>query len=556
MAKGKGRRKGSRNRGYFYREGRGWYAKANGRYEPLEYENGDRMRDKNTPLADVKAAYHRLMAGIVDPAPDNSVTLLQVCTAYLAQVNDNGAPATLTVRRNTLFDFCFGLPSRFIPNGKDKPKPKESDYIHKGYSRVQIEDGQQLVDALRLTNVELRHADMMQVDASWGEFDFVLCHGVYSWVPPQMQEKILSIAGQQLTPDGIAYVSYNAFPGWHMRGIVREMMRFHALRFSNPYQQISEARRVLDLVSKHASGAKDAAYNQLIKQEADLLAKCDDSYIFHEHLEAYCEPLYFHEFIGRAREHGLDYLGEPCLGTMAPTNFGTEAHKALKSLARDAIELEQFMDFFSNRTFRKTLLHRAGRKPNYELQPSLVWPMYVSGSGRVKEPPVDYAKGVQTTFLSRTGNPVTTPLPLLKAAIVELTEHWPAAISFEELLTGSCRRLGVEITDHERTQLGRAILLVLTSSDMIEVFVEPSKFSLTPGEKPLASALAREQAKSGPLITTCRHEVARLAPAEQRVIQALDGTNNVTDVARITKTSKDLIRQQIEQFARLPVIVS
>ena len=174
----------------------------------------------------------------------------------------------------------------------------------------------------------------------------------------------------------------------------------------------------------------------------------------------------------------------------------------------------------------------------------------------MKEPPVDYAKGVQTTFLSRSGNPVTTPMPLLKAAMVELTEHWPMAMSFDELLFASCRRLDADVTDHERTLLGRAILLVLTSSDMIEVSLEPSKFSLTPGERPLASALAREQAKTGPLVTTCRHEVAKLARAEQYAIQALDGTNSVTDVARITKTSKDVVRRQIEHFARLPLIMS
>ena len=407
-----------------------------------------------------------------------------------------------------------------------------------------------MVAALGLKNIDLRHADLMEVDASWGEFDFVLCHGVYSWVPPALQSKILSIAAEQLTPHGIAYVSYNAYPGWHMRGVVREMMRYHALRFDNPHRRIAEARRILELVSKHAAGTKDSAYNQLLKNEAELLNTCDDHYIYHEHLEEYCEPLYFHEFIARAHEHGLDYLGEPHLGSMTPTNFGADAHQALKSLSHDAIELEQFMDYFSNRTFRETLLHHAGRKPNYELQPSLVWPMYISGGGRVQEPPINFTKGVQTTFLSRSGAPVTTPMPLLKAAIVELTERWPAAVRFDELLAASCVRLGVEVTDHERTLLGRAILLVLTTADMVEVSLEPSKFTISPGEKPVASALARQQAKLEPIVTTGRHEATRLAPAEQHAIQALDGANSVADVARLTKTSKDVVRVQIERFAR------
>jgi methyltransferase-like protein len=374
-------------------------------------------------------------------------------------------------------------------------------------------------------------------------------------VPPALQNKILSIAAEQLAPHGVAYVSYNAYPGWHMRGIVREMMRYHAMRYDNPHRRIAEARRILEVVPKHAAGATNAAYNQLLKFEADLLNRCDDHYIYHEHLEEHCQPLYFHEFIGRAREQGLDYLGEPHIGAMTPMNFGAEGNQALKSLSRDAIELEQFMDYFSNRTFRETLLHRAGRQPNYELQPSLVWPMYISGGGRPKEPPIDFTKGVQTTFISRAGNPVTTPLPLLKAAIVELTQRWPAAVSFGDLFAACCRRLELEGTEHARTLLGRAILLVLTTSDMVEVSIEPSMFTVAPGDKPLASPLAREQAKSGPVVTNLRHEPAALPPADQRALPALDGTNTAANIARLTKTSADVARSQIERFARMALLV-
>lgn len=137
----KGRPKGSRNRGFFFRDGRGWFTKVGGRFVPLEYENGDRMRDKNTPLADVKAAYFRLMAAPAEPSREADVSILQVCTAYLAMVEDSGAASTFTSRQNTLFDFCFGLPSRFIArNGNSPPKPQASDYIHKGYGRMPVSE--------------------------------------------------------------------------------------------------------------------------------------------------------------------------------------------------------------------------------------------------------------------------------------------------------------------------------------------------------------------------------------------------------------------------------
>ena len=82
---------------------------------PLEYDNGDRMRDQNTPQTDVKTAYHRIMAApVVPPEDGQDVSVLQVCLAYLATVEDSGAPSTFISRQNTLFEFCYGLPSRFI----------------------------------------------------------------------------------------------------------------------------------------------------------------------------------------------------------------------------------------------------------------------------------------------------------------------------------------------------------------------------------------------------------------------------------------------------------
>ncbi len=140
MAKGKGRRKGSRNRGYFFKKGRGWVANIKGHQVPLEYDNGDRMRDQNTPQADVKAAYHRMMAAPDEPVDDGSdVSVLQVCLAYLRKVEDSGAKSTFISRQNTLFDFCYGLPSRFIErNGKQPPKPKAGDYAHDGFGQMSV----------------------------------------------------------------------------------------------------------------------------------------------------------------------------------------------------------------------------------------------------------------------------------------------------------------------------------------------------------------------------------------------------------------------------------
>jgi hypothetical protein len=164
MAKRKGREQGSRNRGFFYRVGRGWGATIAGKFVPLEYLSGERMLDKATPIADVKAAFIRAIAAngaaksVMEVQPSNTVTATasagstneqsesltawDVCMAYLAEAKATGAETTYKARAGILFDFCFGLPARFRPDddpdAPPKPKPKKSDYIHNGYDQLPV----------------------------------------------------------------------------------------------------------------------------------------------------------------------------------------------------------------------------------------------------------------------------------------------------------------------------------------------------------------------------------------------------------------------------------
>src|SRR5262245_31623646 len=115
----------------------------------------------------------------------------------------------------------------------------QSRFLGIDQSARQIADGQKIVEALGLTNVELKQLSITDVDAGFGAFDYIVCHGVYSWVPATVQDKILEVCATNLAPQGVAYVSYNTYPGWHMRGMLRNIMCYHARRFDDP----SGARR-------------------------------------------------------------------------------------------------------------------------------------------------------------------------------------------------------------------------------------------------------------------------------------------------------------------------
>ena len=102
----------------------------------------------------------------------------------------------------------------------------ESTFLGLDAAGSAVARGQEQIAALGLTNVTLLHVDLLDA-SNLGTYDYVIAHGLYSWVPPSVQERVLAIASEALAPNGVAFVSYNALPGCHVRNAMRQMMRWH-----------------------------------------------------------------------------------------------------------------------------------------------------------------------------------------------------------------------------------------------------------------------------------------------------------------------------------------
>src|SRR5262249_2639278 len=163
-----------------------------------------------------------------------------------------------------------------------------SRFVGIDLSRRQIEDGRRVVAELGLSNVELRHLSILDVDDGFGEFDYVVCHGVYSWVPEPVQDKILAIGARHLAPHGVAYVSSNTYPGWHGRGLLRDLLRFHAGTDGPGPQRVARARQVFEFLRRIREGPGGnfgRTFWRFLTEELEGLQQLPDSYLLHEHLE-------------------------------------------------------------------------------------------------------------------------------------------------------------------------------------------------------------------------------------------------------------------------------
>ncbi|HQY87069.1 MAG TPA: class I SAM-dependent methyltransferase [Tepidisphaeraceae bacterium] len=499
-------------------------------------------------------------AGSYDAVPYRGQPFKQTHPAMLAAVARMvglDAPAAETCRVLEL-GCCDG--GNLIPMAEEQPR---ATFVGIDYSPVQIEMGRKRVTQLGLKNLDLRPISILDFPADEGPFDYIISHGVFSWVPPPVRESILDLCARHLSPNGIAYISYNTFPGWHMSSIVRDMMRYHALRFDTPQRQIQEARLILEFVSRVAAGRHAESYAMFLKAEAELLNRLPDHYLFHEHLEDYCQPYYFKDFVAMARTRGLDFLAESRLAAMAPTNFGPEAEQMLSAISTNVIELEQFMDFLRSRTFRETLLHHAGRTPSYELRPESLRGLFVSSTLRPTVQSLDLRPQVAQTFESHSKHSVSISSPLVKAGLFCLAKAFPASIEFDALITQANAQLDkLKIPRGEPTKdvqsLGKALLTLLTTSDSVDVRTTPSNFITTPTERPSASPYSRLQAPDQTeLIVNRRHESIRLDEFGREVLQRLDGSHSAAEIAQsIGKETTELqVRNSIDHIARLAVLI-
>ena len=137
-------------------------------------------------------------------------------------------------------------------------------------SARQIETGEARRAALGLTNVTLRVADVAAFDAGAGTFDYVIAHGLYSWVPEPVAEAILALIGRLLAPGGVAFVSYNTYPGWHLRGLVRDLLVRNTAGAGSPAERIARARDLLGFVTANAQD-RNRAYGGALRDASSAV---------------------------------------------------------------------------------------------------------------------------------------------------------------------------------------------------------------------------------------------------------------------------------------------
>ena len=390
-----------------------------------------------------------------------------------------------------------------------------------------ITDGKVAIQALGLHNITLHCRDIRDPHPDLGQFDYIVAHGVYSWVNAETRAALMEQIRTHLRPDGFALVSYNTEPGWSMYRPIRALMLWHTRALSRAAEEVGQSRAIVKLIREAMPSAEMPRARFLDTVLAELDAASDD-YIYHEYLEPENHPVWFHQFAQHADHSGLQYVGESAFQAMLADNFPEAVQKTLHTIGTNLLDFEQYRDFLCDRRFRSSILTHRDRDitRTVSLQPLL----NMAISMPLKPPTAD-GDGIVLAHRTHPDLTVHVTQPMHRHAVTLLSNRYPEAIPFPDIAAHCSDAIGRPADAALQTELAM-LFMKLFRKNAAELYTAPPPVTATVAEHPVAPPLVRWLASQERIICSPRHEMFRLNPLETAVTTLLDGTRDQGALAK------------------------
>jgi methyltransferase-like protein/16S rRNA G527 N7-methylase RsmG len=437
-----------------------------------------------------------------------------------------------------------------IPMAMEYP---DSQFVGIDVADRPIARATQLASDLEVPNARFRVADLRQLGGQPGECDYLIAHGLYSWVAPDVQNRILDLCGRLLATNGIAYISYNAYPAWHVREMTRNMVRIHTAGLEDPVEIRNRAITLLAAIYRSQGG--NEPYRDTIRQEMDRLIAKDPALCFHDDFGPHNAPVYFTEFVRRAASHGLQFLCEADSTDLTrSSDLAAETREALESIA-DPIEREQYYDFLTARGFRRTLLCKTAAPVDRAIPPERLRKLFFASPVKApKMKPEELISDEPLEFATEGGGSITVNQPFVKAVLWQVAQVWPAALGFDEL-RARAEALADPPDGAEAESMLREVVLRMQLPGVIDISIAPWSHAQEVSATPTASRLARYQAKIGNRVTSLRHRPVDLdEPLLRLLLPLLDGSREVkglTGLLAVEESEVDRALLRLHELALL-----
>lgn len=391
----------------------------------------------------------------------------------------------------------------------------------------QIEAGRAAIAAHGLRNARLEVLSLTDLTPAFGAFDYIVAHGLLSWVPPEVQPHVLRVCKENLSPDGVAFINYNALPGWNGVRSIRDMMLMHTAAIEDPAHKVQEAIKFLELMLAGQTG-EDPAWRLTLQQELALLRQSAPWYIFHDHLGTENHAFYLHQFADMADRAGLRYLGDTDLTMMFLGNMAPAIIEALAPLG-DLAKQEQYMDFVRNARFRSSLLCHRERTPQTTVPNDRLLAFGLTS--------VNLAPDFDTTdhdWLAETPRRfgkgfVSTPSGSCALLLTLLHEQGERPITVQGLVELAAQRIGAQQKAALQAQL-LELGIPLAFRGRIQLHEGATGEAASLAARPEVWRYARKQAEQGRIVTNLRHQSVTLDDTMRLFAALWDGSRTRAEI--------------------------
>ncbi len=416
-------------------------------------------------------------------------------------------------------------------------------------SEDQIQEGLAMARELGAANVSLDVKQVGDLCGSSGSFDYIICHGVFSWVTPGAGKDILRVFNHLLSAKGLGYLSYNTWPGWNFRRIIRDLLLSNIDGSAPPVRQVEESRKLLKMFESAVGFEFERPYSMMMSSELRRIMSEPDSYLFHEFLEPENHPVFFHEMAGLLDRAGLVHIADARLSRNELFRLDREQERQAVEISerfRERTVRECFLDFAFHTPFRESIICRKGRVPETAADAGILEKFFFSSAYQAVEGEPDLRTDIDEEFMDPAGQHIFVSRPALKASLEAMHGAWPGALSFDALWNGP----GAGVRKDE-AQAGltpdrfASMLLDLAGKDYIDFRLAAPGLAVVVSGKPEASPLARLQARRGSLVTNLRYESVEIDDFQRDLLQFLDGTRTREDLVNM------LLHSLAERGARI-----
>lgn len=395
-------------------------------------------------------------------------------------------------------------------------------------SAVQIAEGQRLVKELGLEKqISLHCMSITDIPEFFGKFDYIICHGVYSWVPDFVQDGIFQVIQNHLNETGLAYISYNVYPGWKSLEIARDSMLFHTRKVKNEAEKIKHARVMIDFMQQNAR--KGTMFQHIVDNAQSIIQKSQDYYIGHEFLELHNSPCYFIDMTNKAKGFNLAYLSDVNLSSGFAENWGEKIlDELLRASDSDQIVLEQYIDYMTNRQFRQSIfMHQSqvdklNRRINGEKIKKLNFLAHIE---KEVEPSEDHPDSTCFTFKQQATNFYRTKDPKTIHMLEQLSTFNNQVFSFSDAAKVISKEHATADEQHILAQLLQQLVILGLLTPFGEAPVQNAALEKV-SEKPMLSEINRQSFATRQYLVNSTLQFIGVDAISVNLIAAFDGKHD------------------------------